>query len=601
MAESADHLLQRSHESIRGRGSGSTRANQRKESTSRGPQPDPGIGGLKRSKTAALAQDLSASDVLPNRSRGSSDSTARALHQQGNRNSFDPTLLSKSRSAKLDGVSSDAEEPTTLEQYWRPLFDNGGPTPRLNQFLRGLARHLVDDYEPKGSLVIGPKKMLRFLDETKVDTENYPWTTIFGGKMSHESISVMYRKLLCQHHFIQPQQHAQDAPTVPALTPPGFATFMTCLIEAHPDTEYARLSLAVRDMPISNADDVKERFPKELSRRLLPLKPNVQAEQRLIASLNHEPDLVPLERVINAMPPPPPSAPPSASPQQQAFPERERAPYGKSASQSNAVGDDDLSAISPPAISFERERKPYSAKEGTGKQYETENRERERLRERDRERERERERERDREKELRERGRDRERERERERDRDRERDRERSHRQSSRGNTSQQRPDFIPPRPTRQDSLPASHVAGTDSLAIPPSSRSQRTSGPPPPPASNAGPYSKSGRRSPPLRGPFRSEPLDINQIPPSQFASNLHGPPPRDRFAGPQPGQNLYDQVQYGSGSIPGNLNRSSVSGPPEERRRSWYPGTSAAPGGTDGYGSYANTSNQYGPPPTH
>ncbi|KAF2212317.1 hypothetical protein CERZMDRAFT_23187, partial [Cercospora zeae-maydis SCOH1-5] len=542
VAESADPLIRRSHESIPRRGS--TQANQEKESTSRGSQIDASIGVLKRSKTAALAHDLSASDVLPNRSRGSSDSTARAFRQDGNRSSFDPALLNNSRPAKLDGGPADAEEPTTLEQYWRPLFDNGCPTPRLNQFLRGLARHLVDDYEPKGSLVIGPKKMLRFLDETKVDKENYPWTTIFGGKMSHESISVMYRKLLCQHHFIQPQQHAQDAPTVPALTPHGFAAFMTCLIEAHPETEYARLSLVVRDMPISNADDVKERFPKELSRRLLPSKPNVQAEQRLIASLNHEPDLVPLERVINAMPPPPPSAPPSASPQQQAFPERERAPYGKSASQSNAEADDDVAAISPPVLSLERERKPYSAREGTGKQYEIDN--------------------------------------------------QRSHRQSSRGNSSQQRSDFMPPRPTRQDSLPASHVAGTDPLAIPPPSRSQRASGPPP--ASNGGPYSKGGRRSPPLRGPFRSEPLDINHIPSSQFASNLHGPPPRDRFGGPPPGQNLYDQVQYGSGSIPSNLNRNSLPGPPEDRRRSWYPGTSAASGGTDGYGSYANNPNPYG-----
>ncbi|PPJ58275.1 hypothetical protein CBER1_07299 [Cercospora berteroae] len=592
-AEGADHVIQRSHESIRGRGS--TQANQEKESTPPGSQPDISIGGLRRSQTATVAQDLSASDVLPNRARGISEVTARALRQEGNRTSLDPTVPNRDRSAKLDGASSDTEEPTTLEQYWRPLFDKGSPTPRLSQFLRGLARNLVDDYEPKGSLVIGPKKMLRFLDETKVDKENYPWTTIFGGKMSHESISLMYRKLLCQHHFIQPQQHAQDAPTVPALTPHGFASFMTCLIQAHPDTEYARLSLAVRDMPISNADDVKERFPKELSRRLLPPRPNVQAEQRLIASLNHEPDLVPLERVINAMPPPPPSAPPSASPQQQAFPERERAPYSKSASQSNAVDDDDLSAVSPPAISIERERKPYSAKEGVGKQYEAEPRERERLRDRDRERERERERE----KELRERDREREREREweRERERDRERDRDRSHRQSSRANTSQQRPDFVPPRPTRQDS---SHFPATDPLDIPPPSRSQRSSGPPPP-ASNGGPYFKSGRRSPPLRGPFRSEPVDINQIPPSQFASNLHGPPPRERFPGPQPGQNMYDQVQYGSGSIPNNFNRNSMSGMPEERRRSWYPGASAAPGGTDGYGSYTNNPNQFGPPPTH
>lgn len=43
---------------------------------------------------------------------------------------------------------------------------------------------------------------------------------------------------------------------------------MTLLIQAHPEEEFERLRRAVVKMPVSNPDDRKERFPKEISRRL---------------------------------------------------------------------------------------------------------------------------------------------------------------------------------------------------------------------------------------------------------------------------------------------------------------------------------------------
>jgi hypothetical protein len=82
---------------------------------------------------------------------------------------------------------------------------------------------------------------------------------------------------------VQTQLH--EVPNVPGLTPAGFETFMTCLIQAHPDLEFERLAKAVMNMPISNADYKSERFPKELSRRLLPLQSNPIAEQCIVASM----------------------------------------------------------------------------------------------------------------------------------------------------------------------------------------------------------------------------------------------------------------------------------------------------------------------------
>jgi hypothetical protein len=81
---------------------------------------------------------------------------------------------------------------TPIEKMWQRLFDTDGqPLPRLGEFLRGLAMHLVcgnpvrsfhcnshpqiEDYEPKKSLVISPAKMLKFYEDVRLQDEIYPW------------------------------------------------------------------------------------------------------------------------------------------------------------------------------------------------------------------------------------------------------------------------------------------------------------------------------------------------------------------------------------------------------------------------------------------
>lgn len=498
------------------------------------------------------------------------------------------TSTSRSRPHKLSNATDDGER-TTLEKIWQPLFDKTDtPTPRLGQFLRGLAKHIIEDYEPKHSLVITPAKALRFFDETKVRKELYPWKTIFGGSVTCPSISVMFRRLPCQHHLVQTANH--EVPNVPGLTPSGFESFMTYLIQAHPDTEFERLAKAVMHMPISNADDPKERFPKELSRRLLPAQPNSQAEQRIIASMAHEP-LIRLKNSTAMPPPPPPPAsapPPSVSvPQQQSgLPERERMPYSRS-SHSNAVDDDDLG---PPPLPLERERKPYTAREGKGKTYESDG------------------------------------------DRD---DRDRL-------STSQYRPESSTPgRPVRQKSTGPQgsypNNGPSDPRSIPPTSRQ---SGPPPSLAN----YSKSfsGRRSPPLGSSFsRGDSANVSDVPASQYTSNSHPaarigthmdddvPPPR-RFpvrrpthsstgpppsvvdddphgrpipsrSNPGPPPTGYDSGYGSVGAQPGLAGapaffRPSPTSRFDDRRKSAYANGSGS-GGTDGWGSFADG----GYPPQH
>lgn len=167
---------------------------------------------------------------------------------------------------------------TILERVWGALFnEQGQATPRLGQFLRGIAVHLIENYEPKHSLVITPSKLQRYYEETKLSNEYYPWKIIFDDRTS--SISRMFREIEAQHHLVQ--EKPNERPDIPGLTPQGFETWVTLLLRAHPDQEFERLAKTALDMPISNPDEKKERFPKELSRRLFPKDPDTEVAYKL--------------------------------------------------------------------------------------------------------------------------------------------------------------------------------------------------------------------------------------------------------------------------------------------------------------------------------
>jgi hypothetical protein len=177
------------------------------------------------------------------------------------------------------------------------------------------------------------------------------------GTLSYSSLSKVYRDMRCQHHLIQ--EHPAEQPYIPALTPEGFQEWMTAMIMACPDAEYERLAKAVLDMPISNADDRKERFPKELPRRLFPQAGNLQAQQRCAAALSAE-GVGPLRKAPSFPPPPPKSQPINVNI------ERERNPYGSQPEQKSFGSEAEFDTSSVP---IERQRKPYAATPGGGKLY----------------------------------------------------------------------------------------------------------------------------------------------------------------------------------------------------------------------------------------
>ena len=223
--------------------------------------------------------------------------------------------------------------------------------------------------------------MLKFYEDVRIKDDHYPWngesapetskfvrrltfpSSVIFGKLSNAAISRMYRDLRCQYHLVQSEPN--EVPHIPALTPSGFERWMTTMIEAHPDQEFNRLKEAVLNMPISNADDGRERFPKELSRRLLPKHGNLQAQQHCAVAIGADP-MVQLPKLPSFPPPPPtsPTNPASSLPKL----ERERMPYGHSRSSPvNVPASEDDRSTASTSIPIERERKPYSAQPGGGK------------------------------------------------------------------------------------------------------------------------------------------------------------------------------------------------------------------------------------------
>lgn len=267
------------------------------------------------------------------------------------------------------------ENMTTLEKIWGKLFEDGQPTARLGQLLRGIAVHLIEDYPPGNTIVVVPEKMQKYYADNKVPTDSYPWQDIFDDRTS--SISRIYRDIEAEHHLVQDPQNLKERPDIPGLTPRGFEKWYTLMIQANPDREFARLQKTVLDMPINNPDDKKERFPKELPRRLFPSSADKKILEKLeVSIITHcEVELPRNPPEERSKSPIRKNKPRDKSPLSRTQPTTiERVPASVSTSKSSSqeretksLDDDEDVTTAPRPI--ERERKPYVAQPGGGKKY----------------------------------------------------------------------------------------------------------------------------------------------------------------------------------------------------------------------------------------
>ena len=215
----------------------------------------------------------------------------------------------------------------------------------------------------------------------------------------HRQYLEWFRDVEAQHHLVQ--EKVNERPDIPGLTPEGFETWATLLLRAHPDQEYERLAKTALDMPISNPDDKKERFPKELSRRLLPKTFDTEIAYKIQKAMSTHCSVTFSSKhssTPDSHAPPPPSTKPSeesvhknglrpsvdsqdpSSSDPQPSPalsytsiERQRQPYSgvpiiESINGAAATVEEDGEDMPTPQP-IERERQPYVAAPGVGKNY----------------------------------------------------------------------------------------------------------------------------------------------------------------------------------------------------------------------------------------
>ncbi|ROW12927.1 hypothetical protein VPNG_04646 [Cytospora leucostoma] len=188
-------------------------------------------------------------------------------------------------SKKASANKSTDVELTAIDQRWGLLFeDNATPTRRIEHILQGLATYIIDEFIPQGSIVVTPEKMAAFYSHHRLDKEVFPLATLFRSRPNNlnEALAGLYQDLGCQYFLVPPDSRSR--PTVPGLTPTGFAHWLVTMIQAYPDEEAKRLGKIVSALPIeadSLLDGKPERLPKQISRYLLPEKP-LRKSQKLV-------------------------------------------------------------------------------------------------------------------------------------------------------------------------------------------------------------------------------------------------------------------------------------------------------------------------------
>ncbi|KAI0130851.1 hypothetical protein F4814DRAFT_456821 [Daldinia grandis] len=200
---------------------------------------------------------------------------------------------------------------------WGTLFDeNGYATTRNNQFLRGLAKYIIDDLAPSSnSLVITPEKLSALYSKYRLNPETYPFIEILNSRArdAHDRLADFFTDLDCQYHLVQPDFYSR--PRIPALTPAGFAQYFTICILAHPDEEFRRLDKIVADVQLvadtPPVDGEPERFPRQLFRSQFPVRHDPKSKKILTAAIDdliydlRLPELPSPRSPLAIMPPPP--------------------------------------------------------------------------------------------------------------------------------------------------------------------------------------------------------------------------------------------------------------------------------------------------------
>ncbi|KAL2759406.1 hypothetical protein ACRALDRAFT_2050028 [Sodiomyces alcalophilus JCM 7366] len=261
------------------------------------PSPPPSVTSASTSSRLTLPQGTSskAANTSPTAAISSSTTAVPSPPQRPTvrfRDRGPPIVHSHARTEA--GPSSPARaaaipEAAGAEGQWGVLFDaNGYSTQRLGQILRILADQVISEMGTPGGITVTPDKMNDLYTKYGLENDAFCIKDAFKPlkNNSFNHIEFLYRDLDCPYHLVQ--STPKSRPSVPGLTPAGFAKWLTANILAYPDQEARRLNRLLADfgpLAIAGSDGVQERLPKTLPRHAFPASHDKKTRRILVEAL----------------------------------------------------------------------------------------------------------------------------------------------------------------------------------------------------------------------------------------------------------------------------------------------------------------------------
>ncbi|KAG0128193.1 hypothetical protein HOY82DRAFT_586571 [Tuber indicum] len=164
------------------------------------------------------------------------------------------------------------QQPPSVDpgQYWGYLISSDHPTqptPLFRNLLLSIANYIIDCLEPRDIHCLTPEKISGFYRLVGGDLDE-----LFLGTPA-EKLSGIYTTLGCSHTLQPIPDDDFVPPSIPALTPRGFAIWQTIQLLLDPEEHVPYLQEAVRKFQLADPE-TGELFPKSIPNGAFPSKPD---------------------------------------------------------------------------------------------------------------------------------------------------------------------------------------------------------------------------------------------------------------------------------------------------------------------------------------
>ncbi|KAH8786344.1 hypothetical protein F5882DRAFT_239731, partial [Hyaloscypha sp. PMI_1271] len=151
------------------------------------------------------------------------------------------------------------------KEYYGYLFEaDKKPTKTLDAMLRGIARYIINNMEPKEERALTPAKLAAYY---KKMGGNYDSLFI---EVPNPSISWIYASIGCQQ-TLQPGKDDFNPPCIPALTERGFVRWQSIEILLGPEEHVEFIQNTIDNHNIKHPD-TGEDFPVGLPKESFPFE-----------------------------------------------------------------------------------------------------------------------------------------------------------------------------------------------------------------------------------------------------------------------------------------------------------------------------------------